>query len=118
MSIRDLNVFTDVKSVPKGTNIISPKWVFKYKYDLNGNLAKRKARLVARGFTQKESIDFDETFSPNLKQKSLRIITSIAAQQNYNIHQLDIKTAYLNADLNETIYIKVPEGYYNNKNGF
>ena len=118
MSMHELNVFTDVKNVPKGTNIISPKWVFKYKYDLNGNLAKRKARLVARGFTQKEGIDFDETFSPTLKQKSLRIITSIAAQQNYNIHQLDIKTAYLNADLNETIYIKVPEGYNKNKNGF
>jgi len=96
--MKELNVYTNIKSIPEGKNVITPKWVFKYKYNLNGNIIKRKARLVARGFTQKEGIDFKETYSPTLKQNSLRVITSLATHYNYNIHQLDIKTAYLNAD--------------------
>eukprot|EP00833_Pecoramyces_ruminatium_P015872 jgi/Orpsp1_1/1189904/evm.model.d7180000075388.1 len=110
-SMKNLNVFTILKNVPKGINIVTPKWVFKYKYDDKGNIIKRKARLVARGFTQQEGIDYKETFSPTLRQNSLRILTAIAAINNYDIYQIDIKTAYLNAKLDENIYMYAPEGH-------
>ena len=110
-SMKNLNVFTILKGVPKGINIVTPKWVFKYKYDDKGNIIKRKARLVARGFTQQEGIDYKETFSPTLRQNSLRILTAIAAINNYDIYQIDIKTAYLNAKLDENIYMYAPEGH-------
>lgn len=108
--MKELNVYTVVDHVPKNANIITPKWVFKYKLDANGNIVKRKARLVARGFTQIYGIDFTVTFSPTLRQDSLRLVTAIAAQNRYNIYQIDVKAAYLNAELEENIYIKAPQG--------
>jgi hypothetical protein len=104
-NMKKLNVYTPMKVIPKGANIISPKWVFKYKQDSNGNIIKRKARLVAKGFTLPYGIDYKETFSPTMKQDTLKIITALAAFNNFNIQQLEIKAAYLNAPLNETIYI-------------
>jgi len=109
-NMKELNVYTVVDHVPKNANIITPKWVFKYKLDANGNIVKRKARLVARGFTQIYGIDFTVTFSPTLRQDSLRLVTAIAAQNRYNIYQIDVKAAYLNAELEENIYIKAPQG--------
>jgi len=113
-----LKVFTPIKYVPKHANIISSRWVFKLKRDADGNIIKRKARLVARGFTQQEGIDYFETFSPTLKQDSLRIITALATQKNFKIKQIDVNSAYLNANLTEDIYMKSPEGYESNKNTF
>ena len=113
-----LKVFTPIKYVPKHANIISSRWVFKLKRDAEGNIIIRKARLVARGFTQQEGIDYFETFSPTLKQDSLRIITALATQKNFKIKQIDVNSAYLNANLTEDIYMKSPEGYESNKNTF
>jgi len=115
-NMRKMKVYTPVEKIPNGANIITTRWIFTYKLDSNGNLMKRKARIVARGFTQREGIDFFKTFSPTLKQDSIRIFTAIATQYSYNIHQIDIKAAYLNAKLNEDIYMKLPEGE-DNKNG-
>ena len=109
-NMKKMNVYTPIKKLPKGVNVISTRWVFKNKHDANGRVYKKKARLVARGFTQQYGIDYKETFAPTLKQDTIRIITSIAAKNNYNIHQLDIKAAYLNAKLNEDIYMELPEG--------
>lgn len=117
-NMKELNVYTIVNTVPKNANVITPKWVFKYKHDANGKISKRKARLVARGYSQKYGIDFTATFSPTLKQDSLRLITSIAAQNNYNIYQIDVKAAYLNAELEEDIYMRIPEGDSNYQNGY
>jgi len=107
-NIKELNVYTIVDHVPKNANIITPKEVFKYKLDASGSIVKRKARLVARGFTQIYGIDFTVTFSPTLRQDSLRLVTAIAAKNKYNIYQIDVKAAYLNAELEDNIYIKVP----------
>ena len=79
---------------------------------------KYKARLVARGFSQILGIDYIETFSPTLKQDSLRIITALAVHYNFNIYQLDIKAAYLNAELKEELYMEIPEGDENFKKGY
>ena len=110
-NMKKLNVFKLIKNIPKGANIVTCKWVFKYKRDNNGNIIKRKARLVARGFSQRYGIDYIFTFSPTLKQDSLRIIIAISVQRNFKIFQLDINAAYLNADLCEDIYMRSPEGY-------
>jgi len=117
-NMRDLKVYETVNKVPKNKNIITSRWVFKYKHDSEGNVIKRKVLLVARKFTQKYGIDFKETFSPTLKQDSLRIISAIASKQNYDIFQMDMKASYLNAKLEEDTYMEAPEGDKNYKKCF
>jgi len=77
-NMENLKVFNTTNSLPTGANFISCKWVLKYKKEADGNIIKRKARLVARGFTQKYGIDYTFTFSPTLKLDSLRIIVALA----------------------------------------
>jgi len=110
-SLKLMNVYNAIDKVPPNANVISCRWVFKYKRDSKGNIIKRKARLVARGFTQQIGIDFQETFSPTLKHDSLRILTAISTQLNFNIKQIDINSAYLNAELEEDIYLEIPKGH-------
>jgi len=91
--------------------------IFKYKKDFNGNIIKRKSRLVAREFTQKFGIDFQDTFSPTLKSDSIRIFISISAKKNFNIEQINVNAAYLNAKSTEKNFMKPPQGHpdYNKK---
>jgi len=69
LNMKNLNVYEFVKSIQKNTNLVSAKWVFKYKYNSDNTINKRKARLVARGFTQKQGIEYNKTFSPTLKSE-------------------------------------------------
>jgi hypothetical protein len=94
----------------KDMNVIGSKWVFKKKKNECGELLRYKARLVAKGYDQVEGIDYTETFAPTLKYKSLRIILVLSASTHRRIVQLDIKTAFLNASVNEDIYVQPPEG--------
>ena len=96
--------------LPMGRKPISCKWIFKIKRDADGNVARYKARLVARGFTQEKGIDYNETFAPVAKYTSIRAFLSIAAIEDMEVHQLDVKTAYLNGTLEEEIYMTIPEG--------
>jgi transposase InsO family protein len=100
---------------PNNKNIISTRWVFVKKMNENGELQKYKARLVARGFEQIHGIDYNETFAPVVRLNSIRIIFSIAVQFNMQIHQMDVKTAFLNGYLDEDIYIEIPDGINANK---
>jgi len=84
--------------------------VFAIKRDEKGNVKMHKARLVARGFTQQYGVDYFDTFAPVMKLKSLRLILAISATNKLRIIQLDVKTAFLNAPVTETIYIHTPEG--------
>ena len=84
---------------------------FKTKQDLKGNIERYKARLVAKGFTQKEGIDYKETFSPVSSKDSLRIVMALVAHYDLELHQMDVKTAFLNGDVEETIYMVQPEGF-------
>ncbi|KAG7310616.1 hypothetical protein JYU34_003408 [Plutella xylostella] len=90
---------------------IKCKWVFKRKRGLNGELLKYKARLVAKGFTQKSGIDYKETFAPVVRYSSIRALLALAAEYDLDIDHLDVKTAFLNGDLQETVYLEQPEGF-------
>ncbi|KAJ9543591.1 hypothetical protein OSB04_023298 [Centaurea solstitialis] len=90
---------------------VERKWVFKKKTDMDGNVHTFKAGLVAKGFTQTHGIDYDETFSPVAMLKSIRILMAISAYFNYEIWQMDVKTAFLNKKLTEDVYMEQPEGF-------
>lgn len=94
---------------PKGRKIVKCKWVFKRKFDKNGQVERYKARLVARGYTQVEGIDYKETFCPVIKSKSIRTLLAFSVEQDWQVHQLDITAAYLNGKLNETIFMEQPQ---------
>jgi hypothetical protein len=95
--------------LPKGRKALRHKWVFKVKTKLDGS-HRYKARLVIKGFLQKEGVDYSETFAPVVKYKSLRLLLGIANQRNMEVHQMDVTTAFLNGDLEEEIYMVPPEG--------
>ena len=100
----------EVTDIPPDRKLISSRWVFKKKYLPSGLIDKYKARLVARGFTQKEGVDYEETFSPTLRYESLRLLLSLAAIYGLRLWLLDVITAYLNGDLDKEIYMSIPEG--------
>ncbi|CAM8878626.1 unnamed protein product [Rhodiola kirilowii] len=97
---------------PAKARLVGSKWIFTRKEGIPGVEPPRlKARLVARGFTQKEGIDFNEIFSPVVKHRSIRIMLSLVAYFDYELEQLDVKTAFLHGNLDETIYMRQPEGF-------
>ena len=85
--------------------------MFRKKYHTDNTLHSYKARLVAKGFQQKEGIDYFDTYAPIAKITSIRIIFSLASIYNLHVHQMDVKTAFLNEDLNEEVYMEQPEGF-------
>jgi hypothetical protein len=100
----------DVVPRPEGRKVIGSKWVFRVKRGPDGEVQKYKARIVAQGFTQVEGLDYDQTFAPVVKLSTFRTILAIAAQQNLTIHQMDVKSAYLNGKIKEEIYMEAPPG--------
>lgn len=101
------------KLVPKPENVqvIDTKWVFRVKTDENGLPSRYKARLVARGFTQKQGIDYQDTFAPVVRYDSIRVLLALAVENDFEIAQFDVKTAFLHGKLEEEIYIKQPRGF-------
>eukprot|EP00253_Pinus_taeda_P012398 PITA_12398 len=96
---------------PLGTKPIGCKWVYKNKYKVDGSLDKHKVRLVAKGFAQKEGVDYEETFAPTAKWATIRTLFALAAQNGWKVHQMDVKTAFLNGDLKENVFMSQPEGF-------
>ena len=108
MSINDV---WDLVEIPKGAKTVGCKWVYKTKHDSKGNIERFKARLVAKGFTQREGIDYTETFSPVSSKDSFRIIMVLVSHYDLELYQMDVKTAFLNGDLHENVYMAQPEGF-------
>ena len=95
---------------PAAANLVGCKWVFKIKRDKDGSIIKFKARLVAQGFTQVYGIDYAETYAPVARYSSIRLIIALAAHYDWELHQMDVKTAYLNGELDVPIYMRAPDG--------
>ncbi|GKB01534.1 ribonuclease H-like domain, reverse transcriptase, RNA-dependent DNA polymerase [Tanacetum coccineum] len=98
-------------TLPKGHKAIGLKWVFKTKRDANGNIIKHKARLVAKGYIQEHGIDFEEVFAPVARMETIRLLLAIAANNKWEVHHLDVKSAFLHGDLKEEVYVTQPEGF-------
>ena len=98
-------------SLPSNTNIIPVKWVFKIKTDENGVVTKYKARITPKGFRQRHGVDYFEVFANTGKYKTLRVALSIAARRNMELRQLDVPQAFTQADLQEDVYMEMPEGF-------
>lgn len=94
-----------------GQTLVDNRWTFKVKLDNSGNVSRYKARLVARGFSQRLGIDYWDTFSPVIRMESVRSIIAIAAAKKMVVQQFDVKTAFLHGELEETIYMKQPAGF-------
>ena len=102
----------DLVELPCGIKTIGCKWVFRTKKDSYGNFERHKARLVAKGFSPREGINYIETCSPVSKKDSLRMIMTLVAHFDLKLHKMDVKTAYLNGELEEEVYMKQLEGFF------
>jgi hypothetical protein len=96
---------------PKEELVVTSKWVYKIKHAADGRVDKYKARFVARGFSQKEGEDYDETFARVARYTSIRAIISLAASMGWSLHQMDVKTTFLNGAIEEEVYIEQPRGF-------
>ncbi|GJV38052.1 retrovirus-related pol polyprotein from transposon TNT 1-94 [Tanacetum coccineum] len=96
---------------PDCAMIIALKWIYKVKLDEYGDVLKNKARLVAKGYRQEEGLDFEESFAPVARLEAIRIFLANAASKNMTVYQMDVKTAFLNGELKEVVYVSQPEGF-------
>ena len=110
--IRDAGTWILVEP-PAGANIVGLKWVFRAKKDADGNVVRKKACLVAQGFSQVPGVDYLHTFAPVARLASIHTIMALAARDDMEMDQIDIKGAYLNGELtpDEIIYMHQPPGY-------
>lgn len=107
-SFEENNAWVVVDEVPQGKSLVQCKWVYKRKLN-SDNSVRYRARLVAKGFTQKPGIDYDETFSPVVRHSTLRLLFALSVQLDLNVNHLDVKTAFLNGILKEDIYMRHPK---------
>ena len=105
------NKVWDLVDLPSGRKAIGNKWILKFKRKLDGSIERHKARLVAKGFTQEAGIDYEETFLPVVKFTSIRLFLAVVARLDLELHQTDVKTAFLNGELKEEIHIEQPIGF-------
>jgi hypothetical protein len=109
-SILKNNVW-DILPRPKDKSVVSSKWMYKIKHTTNGSVEKFKARFVARGFTQKEGIDYDETFAPVARYTSIRVIIALASVLGWKLHQMDVKTTFSNGKIEQEFFVEQPDGF-------
>ena len=100
-----------VERPPPNINIVGCRWTFRVKRDNLGAVNKFKARLVAQGFSQINSLNYNETFSPTIRFTTIRLILALACRYNLELWHIDIKGAYLNGKLNDDVYMRQPEGF-------
>ncbi|PHT80977.1 hypothetical protein T459_13992 [Capsicum annuum] len=101
----------ELVDLPLGNKPLGSKWIFKRKMKVDGTIDKYKARLVVKGFKQKEGLEYFDTYSPVTRITLIQMLIALAAVYDLQIHQIDVKTAFLNGDLEEEIYMEQPEGF-------
>jgi hypothetical protein len=111
MASLEENSTWELHNLPEGRKAISNRWVYRKKRNVVGEVTRFKARLVVRGFSQREGIDYTETFSPVARFDTIRAVLSIAADEKLELSQFDVKTAFLHGFIDEEIYMEQPEGY-------
>jgi hypothetical protein len=110
-ALRIMNTLGPLIDLPKGKRALPLGWVRKVKMNLDGSINRYKSRLVAKGFRQRHGIDYHETYSATLKYKSLRTLLALAVQHDLSLRHLDVVTAFLQADLEDEVYVRQPPGY-------
>ena len=96
---------------PQERKVIGVKWVFRTKLNVDGSVNKYKARLVVKGYEQIFGVDYSKTFAPVARLDTIRLLLAISAQLGWKVHQMDVKSAFLNGILQEEIYVEQPEGF-------
>ncbi|GAU28814.1 hypothetical protein TSUD_21510 [Trifolium subterraneum] len=108
----------ELVDLPHGKKAIGVKWVYKVKLNPKGEITRHKARLVVKGFLQKEGIDFNEVFAPVARMETIRLVTALAHHNNWSMHQMDVKCAFLNGPLDEEVYVVQPPGFTSKEDEF
>ena len=101
----------DEQLLPPGAKLVDTRWVYRCKFDAGGNLVCYKARFCAKGFSQRQGVDYFETFAPVIRLESVRTLVALAAENDWELFQADVSSAFLNAELEETVFIRQPRGY-------
>ena len=107
----DRNDTWELEIPPPNCRPIGLKWIFKLKKNPQGDIIKYKARLVVKGYSQRKGVDYDEIYALVVRFETIRLLIALAALKNWKIHHLDVKSAFLNGEINEVIYVKQPEGF-------
>jgi hypothetical protein len=101
----------DIVSRPKDKSMVSSKWIYKIKHAANGSVEKFKERFVSKGFTQKEGIDYEEIFSPVARYTSIQTIIALAPVLGWKLHQMDVKTTFLNGNIEHEVFVEQIDGF-------
>ena len=111
MQALDDNDMWDLVPLPTSKKAIGCRWVFAVKFNLDGSVARLKARLVTKGYAQTYGVDYSDTFSHVAKLTSVRLFISLIASYDWDLHELDIRNAFLHGDLQNEVYMEQPPGF-------
>nr|GFA64862.1 putative reverse transcriptase domain-containing protein [Tanacetum cinerariifolium] len=101
----------ELVDIPLCKNVINMKWLWKNKHDEENNVIRNKSRLLAKGYAQKEGVDFEESFAPVARLEAVRLFIAYVAHKSFNVYQMDVKTAFLYGPLKEEVYVNQPDGF-------